>query len=65
MPMGQPVPGQMTPTEAAPTTDATPNVQPSVEPVEGGSGARSFPRTPVVDPNAFIIRGGKYTANNN
>lgn len=59
MPMAQPVPGVMTPTEAAPT-EATP----SVEPVEGGSGARTFPRTPVVDPNAFIIRGGKYTANN-
>ncbi|MDB4778153.1 hypothetical protein OAG68_01725 [bacterium] len=59
MPMSQPTPMQ----GVAPTETMTPSVQPSVEPVEG-AGARNFPRTPVVDPNAFIIRGGKYTASN-
>ena len=63
MPAGQPM--QMTPTEATPANDATPAVESQVEPVEGGSGARTFPRTPVVDPNAFIIRGSKYTASSN
>lgn len=61
MPMTQPTPMQGAPAQAVPTETMTPSVQPSVEPVEG-SGA--YNRTPVVDPNAFIIRGGKYTANN-
>ena len=45
--------------------EATPQAVPSaptvpVAPVEAGSGARNIPRAPVVDPNAFIIRGSKY-----
>jgi hypothetical protein len=45
-------------------TEASPAVTPTVEPVEAGAGAQLNPRNPVVDPNAFIIRGGKYTVKN-
>ena len=51
------------PTEAGTPVEMTPTeVTPAVEPAEG-SGASNIPRTPVVDPNAFIIRGGKYAGN--
>lgn len=63
VPAGQPMEMQAVPTQAAPV-EATPAVEPSVEPTPSGSGALNLPRTPVVDPNAFIIRGGKYTVNN-
>ena len=38
--------------------EVTPQAAPSAP--AAGSGARNIPRAPVVDPNAFIIRGSKY-----
>ena len=59
----QAAPMNATPMQTLPT-EASPAVTPTVEPVEAGAGAQLNPRNPVVDPNAFIIRGGKYTVKN-
>ena len=52
---------QATPVESAPVETSPSDVVPQVE---GGNGAQNIPRSPIVDPNAFIIRGGKYAGSN-